>query len=135
MAHAFSDLAARYSHPDRHYHTLEHIANMLDALEGICPAAGTVLSLAAWFHDAVYDSRARDNEERSAELARSVLPGLGVSAAVVAEVVRLILLTKCHQVAATDGPGCALIDADLAILGATSDEYDRYAAAIRREYA
>ena len=37
--------------------------------------------------------------------------------------------------AATDGPGCALLDADLAILGAASDEYDRYAAAIRREYA
>jgi predicted metal-dependent HD superfamily phosphohydrolase len=131
---AYTDLATRYCEPGRFYHTLEHIAAFLDVLQGLgdSPAA---LALAAWYHDAVYDSRAADNEERSAGLARESLPRLGVPAAVIEETVRLILLTKTHRTGEDDVAGRRFLDADLAILGADPESYDLYAAAIRREYA
>jgi predicted metal-dependent HD superfamily phosphohydrolase len=131
---AFTDLTTRYREPGRHYHTLEHIAAVLDVLQafGDTPAA---LAFAAWYHDAVYDSRAADNEERSANLARENLSRLGVPEEVIEETVRLIVLTKTHRTGENDDAGRRLLDADLAVLGADAEGYDRYAAAIRREYA
>src|SRR5262249_59053313 len=64
-----------------------------------------------------------------------VLGELGVGPAVVDEVARLVLLTKTHDCAEGDSAGEVLLDADLAILGAEEAEYDRYARAIRAEYA
>jgi predicted metal-dependent HD superfamily phosphohydrolase len=131
---AYSDLLGRYGESGRHYHTLEHISAVLNTLESfgdVSPA----LQLAAWYHDAVYDSRATDNEERSASLARTALSALEVPANLVDEIARLILLTKTHQAAADDAAGQHLLDADLAILGAIPGAYDRYADAIRKEYA
>jgi len=128
---AFAELARRYSEPHRHYHTLDHIAALWDLL----PGAGAALALAVYLHDAVYDTRAADNEERSAALADEMLQPLYIPADVRAETRRLILLTKRHAAAADDADGYRLLDADLAVLGAPPDEYDRYAAAIRREYA
>src|SRR5262249_57998276 len=75
------------------------------------------------------------NEERSAALVRAALPALGVPGEVVGETARLVLLTKAHRAAAADEAGQWLLDADLAVLGADPETYDRYAAAIRREYA
>ncbi len=133
----FSELAARYSDPERHYHNLVHIGEMLVMVDVHAPAASNIAALrfAVWFHDAVYDSRAKDNEERSVELAMRVLPGLGVTAEMTANVARLILLTKTHHADPDDLDGQVLLDADLAILGAREPRYDEYAAAIRREYA
>src|SRR5262249_2268146 len=93
------------------------------------------LELAAWFHDAVYDSRADDNEERSALLAESVCAGWGLPAETVHLVGRLIRATRTHQADVDDRDAAVLLDADLAILGAEREVYDAYAAAIRREYA
>jgi len=134
---AFAQLVAAYASPGRAYHTLTHIEAVLRTL-----AAGrtvtqdfTALQMAAWYHDAIYDPRASDNEERSADLAAAALPDLGVSATTIAEVRRLILLTKTHDPSDNDIDGQLLIDADLAILGAPAADYRQYAAAIREEYA
>jgi predicted metal-dependent HD superfamily phosphohydrolase len=132
---AFDSLVRAYSEPSRHYHTLAHIADVLETIDRLHPAPPLALVLAAWFHDVVYDSRAGDNEERSAERARQVLADLAVSAEVRDETARLILLTKSHTADSDDRSGQVLLDADLAILGATAALYDQYAAAIRREYA
>jgi predicted metal-dependent HD superfamily phosphohydrolase len=134
---AFARLSEAYASPGRVYHTLEHVRQVLATLAPLRDQARTFaeLQLAAWFHDAVYDSQAKDNEERSADLAANVLGELGGSAELIAEVRRLILLTRTHDPAETDTDGCLLVDADLAILGAAPDEYAKYAAAIRQEYA
>jgi predicted metal-dependent HD superfamily phosphohydrolase len=132
---AFAEVARRYSEPARHYHTLVHVASVLDTVALLAPAAPRALEMAAWLHDVIYDSRASDNEERSAEHAREMLAGLGVSAEERDETARLILLTKSHTVGPDDGAGQVLLDADLAILGAEGADYDAYAAAIRHEYA
>jgi predicted metal-dependent HD superfamily phosphohydrolase len=121
------DLLARWREPHRRYHTEAHLAFMLDVIEahaGLAEDADAV-RLAAWFHDAVYDPRAADNEERSAELAA------GESA----EVRRLIMLTTTHHPEAGDRNGGLLCDADLAILAAPPDDYDHYALQVRQEFS
>ncbi|GAA1803741.1 metal-dependent phosphohydrolase [Planosporangium flavigriseum] len=131
------DLITRWSQPHRHYHTTDHLAAVLtvvDRYADLAPDADAV-RLAAWFHDAVYDPRAPDNEERSAQLAETGLPAAGVPAGRVTETARLVRLTAGHAVADGDRTGALLADADLAILAAGQHDYDRYAAAVRREYA
>lgn len=133
---AFTDLREHYSAAQRHYHTLDHIRAVLDMVRTLGGTeAMPALLLAAWFHDVIYDSRAHDNEEKSAAHARRVLQPLGVSHPILSETERLILLTKTHSPAPGDGPGEILADADLAILAAPEPAYDAYAQAIRREYA
>jgi predicted metal-dependent HD superfamily phosphohydrolase len=130
------ELLARWSEPHRHYHTADHLRHVLSIVDEHAALAddADAVRLAAWFHDAVYDPRAHDNEERSAALAAERLAGAGVPAGVVAEVVRLVRLTAGHAVADGDRNGALLVDADLAILAADPSAYDAYAAAIRREY-
>jgi predicted metal-dependent HD superfamily phosphohydrolase len=130
-------LLERWSEPHRHYHTPGHLAAVLavvDEYADLAPDPDAV-RLGAWWHDAVYDPRAGDNEERSAALAEAALPAVGVPAARVAEAARLVRLTAGHAVAPGDANGALLADADLAILAAPAAAYDRYAAAVRREYA
>jgi predicted metal-dependent HD superfamily phosphohydrolase len=131
------DLIGRWSEPHRRYHTLDHLAVMLRVIDEHAALADDPLAvrLAAWFHDAIYEPFTPDNEERSAVLAMSVLPGLGVPADRVAEVTRLVRLTAGHAVEPGDRNGALLADADLAILASPPAEYARYAAAVREEYA
>lgn len=128
------DLLGRWSEPHRRYHTLTHLAFMLSVVDEFAAEADQAddVRLAAWFHDAVYDPDAADNERRSADLAAAALPSLGVAAD---EVVRLVRLTADHRPAPGDRNGQLLCDADLAILGTPTEQYADYAAAVRAEYA
>jgi predicted metal-dependent HD superfamily phosphohydrolase len=132
----FSDLADAYSDNVRHYHTLRHL---LEVLETISEFRGfdalSVVELAAWFHDVVYDARSADNEARSADWAGGALPSLSVPAAMIERVKELVLLTASHEAPNGDMAAAILLDADLAILGAPPPRYREYASAIRREYA
>jgi predicted metal-dependent HD superfamily phosphohydrolase len=129
-----SELIARWSEPQRHYHTLEHLTRMLDVVDASpdYPDDYDAVRLACWFHDAIYDPARGDNEERSAELAASRLTPLGVDPA---ETARLVLLTGTHDVAHGDRNGELIADADLAILAADEPAYATYARQVRTEYA
>ncbi|MFC6044505.1 HD domain-containing protein [Nocardioides hankookensis] len=132
-----AQLVASYDHPDRRYHDGEHLAEVLERIHELT-AHGVefdrmAVLLAAWFHDSVYDAQP-DAEKRSAAWAAEALPTL-VDQAVVDEVVRLVLVTEHHQPADDDANGCALSDADLAILAAPAERYAEYAASVREEYA
>ena len=124
-------LLDRWAQPQRRYHTVDHLAAVLSTLDEL--GASVPARLAAWFHDAVYDPRAGDNEERSARLAVEVLTGLGLGGCAV-EVARLVRLTAGHDPGPADPDGVALCDADLAVLARPPSGYDRYARAIRAEY-
>lgn len=137
-----TDLADRWPLPDHHdlrdellsawdrdgYHDLTHLHEVLERLEelGVDP---TTVALAAWFHDAVYDG-ADDDEERSAQWAERALP-----AAYADEVARLVRMTVHHRPAPDDPAGCALSDADLAILAADPERYADYVAGVRADFA
>jgi predicted metal-dependent HD superfamily phosphohydrolase len=134
---AFAGLVAAYSSPGRVYHTLEHIQAMLQWIESLRDQAHDLaaLQLSVWFHDSVYDPHAADNEEQSAAYAQSTLSHLGLPPSIIQIVARMILSTKTHQAGNDDVDYQILLDADLAILGAPSAEYENYARAIRKEYS
>ena len=115
------------------YHDLRHLEEVLDRLDVLASAGAgfdpTVVALAAWFHDAVYDG-ADDDEERSALWAEDALPP-----AYADEVARLVRMTVEHRPAADDPAGAALSDADLGILAAPRERYDAYVAGVRADFA
>lgn len=125
-------LLARWAEPHRRYHDRTHLDEMLAALAAL---GGTSRPerMAAWFHDAVYEGVAGQDEQRSAELAEHHLTGV-LPPAQVAEVVRLVLLTITHAPEPGDDAGARLMDADLAILGAPPQRYLASVRAIRAEY-
>lgn len=125
------DLLRRHAEPHRHYHVVAHVAQVVGRLEAEC--ADPALVLAGWFHDAVHHPGRADNERRSARLAVDGLRRAGVDAPRIALVREAILATAAHDSARDDL--APLLDADLAILGASAAEYAGYAEGIRREYA
>lgn len=131
------DLLRRWSEPQRRYHTIEHLAAVLDVVDELAGHADDpdAVRLAAWFHDAVYRPDRSENEERSAALAVRALREAGLPGAQVEEVARLVRLTVSHHPAPGDRNGEVLCDADLAVLGGTPEQYAAYAAAVREEYA
>jgi predicted metal-dependent HD superfamily phosphohydrolase len=133
----FDRLVAAHSEPHRFYHTLEHVHEVLKVVGKLADAASdpSAVHLAIWFHDAVYDSRATDNEERSAVLAVEALRPLGVPEDVLRRVATMIRATAHTAAGEVDSDTAVLLDADLAILSAEEGRYARYAADIRREYA
>lgn len=140
-------LAGRWPLPDHHdlrdellaawdrpgYHDLLHLEEVLDRLDRLAAAGAgfdrTAVALAAWFHDAVYEG-AEDDEERSARWAERALP-----AAYAGEAARLVRMTVHHRPDDDDPAGCALSDADLAILAAPRERYDAYVAGVRADFA
>ena len=67
-------LAYYYNQPKRHYHTLDRISIGLNELDKAKRVKGLIerpdeLELAWWFHDAIHETWAKDNEKRSADLA------------------------------------------------------------------
>ena len=133
----FLDLVRAYSSVGRFYHTLEHIQHILETIEQMRSLAVNfpTIHLAAWFHDVIYDSKAKDNEERSADYAVMSLTKLKIPSTTVERVRRLILSTKTNQTLLTDIDNQILLDSDLAILGSSEWEYRVYAQAIRKEYS
>lgn len=129
-------LRSRYDEPQRHYHTFTHIQACLQHLDRVRPLLQqpVAVELALWFHDAIYDPRAKNNERRSADFARTALLACQLDATLVAQVDKLIMLTR-HDAAPDTDDGRLLVDIDLAILGAEPDLYGRYEQWVRQEYA
>lgn len=127
-------LAAAYAEPHRAYHTAAHVADVLRWFDDVAddglwrdPAA---VYLACVFHDAVYEPQAKDNEARSAAMARALV---GASD----RTVELIELTARHgrlTPGDVDAEAALFLDCDLAILGAAPADFDAYDAAVAIEY-
>ena len=127
-----AEVAAALTAPTRHWHGLTHHALMLAAVARDAPgdAARRRLIWATLLHDLIYDATAGDNEERSADRARALVPA-GDREAVAA----MILATKRHDLAAADAETRILLTADLSVLWSDPELYAFYARGIRAEYA
>jgi predicted metal-dependent HD superfamily phosphohydrolase len=125
----------------RAYHNLDHLREMLHHLQhhessGVRPHDPLIFGVALVYHDIVYKPTRSNNEERSAQSAVKLLRrNPEVADERVTACRRLILATKQHQLSETDPPDTPLlIDLDLAVLARPATDYDRYTAAIRKEY-
>lgn len=143
-------LLTRWSEPHRRYHTVQHLAEVLAAIDalaqaGASDATGTRLAhVTGWYHDIAYDPQAAagSNEHRSAAMARDHLNALGVTRGNVDVVESLVTMTIDHDI--DGGPAhmaswrhtaAVFHDADLWILSAPADRYREYAEQVRQEYA
>lgn len=132
----WKEIEEKYSHPKRHYHNLTHLSNMFNQLEQ-CESMihdWDCVVFALFYHDYIYKSTAKDNEEQSAEEAKRKLSSLGFANSKISLVHELIIATKTHQ--QHQNPDINLFtDADLSILGSSRDEYDQYTKQVRQEYS
>ncbi|MBZ9676901.1 hypothetical protein [Mesorhizobium sp. ES1-1] len=133
-------VSSLYRAEGRHYHNLAHVEAMLalaaDYRELLSDPEA--VEAAIWFHDAIYDSKAKDNETQSADLARRELSGRA-DAARLDRVMAMIAATVTHDLphfedAAATRDAAFFLDMDLSILGAAPNAFDAYEQAVRREY-
>lgn len=129
-------LLARFREPHRAYHTVQHLDECFALLDELRALAGdpAVIELALWYHDAVYWPRRSDNEQASADLARTDLEAAGAPSPLIEAVTAMILATT-HQATPPPGDTDILIDIDLAILGAEPPRFAEYERQIRKEYS
>jgi len=134
MNETFLNLFFRYSSFERHYHNPVHILECLTEFKDLESLSNhpEEIKLALFFHDSIYDTPAKDNEEKSAEFMREVMGrvinknSLDISA-------RVIFATK-HNYLVTDTDERLGVSIDLSILGKSWSRYQDYMAGIRKEY-
>lgn len=89
---------------------------------------------AVFYHDIIYKVSNSTKEADSAKLAMERLNSIAYPATKIAKCVNMILATKEH-LTSEDNDTNFLMDADLAILGKSEEEYQKYRDQIREEYA
>lgn len=140
------ELALFYSGSTRHYHSISHVDALLTLLATHRErfADADAVEAAIWFHDAIYDPRAQGhaNELESAQLAVDRLSrsdDLSGDAERLVRIREMIKATATHTVPAslngTEAADAAMfLDMDISILGADEGTFDKYEAAVRKEY-
>jgi len=133
-------IVTRYGEPQRAYHTLDHIEQLLVEFENIKHHLSEphIIALALYYHDVVYDPTRSDNELKSAEFATDALSPY-LSPEQCQQIYALIMMTANHQIdtlvdSDKYNDAAYLLDMDLSILGAPWPTYKQYAKAIRQEY-
>ncbi len=127
-------VAQHYAEPHRHYHDQQHLAHCLDQID---LAAGHIdnadqVEMAIWFHDIINDPKARDNEQRSAQLFRRLGDGL-FDPGFIDRVVDLILVTA-HREQPGDADHQFICDIDLASFGCPWECFMRDSDAVKAEF-
>lgn len=148
QAHNFSEkwthstyeiIEKHYSEANRFYHNLTHIETMLNGAERLNLAAAThpVLYFSIWFHDIVYNSKKKDNEEKSAQMAVDFLSQTSLATTIIEQINSAIIHTKFHfELYENESlEEQLLLDLDLGILGTDTTIYEQYAIQVRKEYA
>ena len=134
-AREYETLLAAYSEPHRAYHTLQHLEECLanaHQVRMMCEHPDEV-TLALWYHDAIYRPVRSDNEARSAEWLVRVARNAGVAKPCIDRLHSLVLATR-HDADAGDADARWVVDIDLSILGAPAARFDEYEQQVRREY-
>lgn len=128
-------ILAQYGQEGRHYHGVAHLQALFGLIDAHAPRpAGAAVHLAIWWHDVIYDPLSKENEAQSALMAREHLTLLGAPTALIDQTCALIIATQDHFTAPSFGDEDVFLDADIAILGAPRDSYQRYVDQIRAEY-
>jgi predicted metal-dependent HD superfamily phosphohydrolase len=130
-----AEIVQQYSKSNRHYHNLAHLESLYSNLLGVADKINDwqIILLSIAYHDIVYNTHKQDNEEKSAQLARSRLTQIGLSSTKIETCCSQILATKGHSIS-IDSDTNYFTDADLSVLGTSEAIYNEYKKAIRKEY-
>jgi len=130
----FDDIIARYAEPNRAYHNFFHIEEGLRELDRVWyfTINPDAIELAWWLHDIIYNTKAKNNEEKSAEFALSLIKNMSLDG-FGKDVAKLILATK-HDKVPDDFDAQFIVDIDLSIFGQSEKRFDEYEQQIRKEY-
>lgn len=131
----YARLAELYGEPHRHYHTLDHIRHCLSEFDLAAELMedSDAVELALWFHDAIYQPGATDNERRSAELFERWFEGRAEPT--FRRRVRDLILITTHREWPRHGDERFIVDIDLSGFGLPWDECERDGRRIRAEHA
>ena len=132
----YHQIVASYSEPHRKYHTMQHLNECFSHLENVRLSAehAAEVELALWFHDAIYNTSRKDNEQRSADWARDSALSAGISNDQTDRIYELIMATT-HNAVPAGRDAEVLVDIDLGILGAEPARFDEYELQVRAEYS
>jgi predicted metal-dependent HD superfamily phosphohydrolase len=132
----WTEIEKNYSSKKRHYHTLEHLDNLLSQLTDVKSEIQNweTILFTLFYHDIIYNSIKSDNEEKSAELAEKRMKQISVSKDKIELCKKQILATKSH-IRSTDNDTNYFTDADLSVLGQNWETYLLYYKNVRKEYS
>ena len=138
-------LIERWSTPDRRFHNLRHLIDMLARVDELAEESHNpdIMRVACWYHGCVFSSDVEEvirgnggeDETASAAFAEADLRHLGVPMETVKRVCSLIVNLKRHMLADDDIDAQALIDADLGTLAVDPQTYAEYVRLLREEYS
>ncbi len=131
----YTELIKHYQEPWRYYHNLDHLTALFKEFDTVKSQIQdtTIVTLAIFYHDVIYDVLRSDNEAKSATLCEDHLTKLHVPDSIINDVTSAILASGDHSV--TEHSDINLfMDMDLAVLGAPQREYKTYCRKIRYEY-
>lgn len=130
------EIFTKYSESKRHYHNIEHLETMISELKEVKKKIedwDTIL-FATFYHDIIYKASSSSNKEDSAKIAMQRLSDIKYPGEKLTKCAQLIIATKQHE-CSEDVDTNYLTDADLSILGKTTDIYQSYTEKIREEYS
>lgn len=144
LEHEGADLMQRWSAPERQLHNVRRLMNTLTHIDEIASSAHDpdILRVAAWYHGAFLNKaleiklggfQANFAATRCIDHAHNRLTSLGVPEEVVARIDELIAFVTRHRAPRTDFDAQVLVDADLAGLSVSPQEYKKIRCALRAE--
>jgi predicted metal-dependent HD superfamily phosphohydrolase len=133
----WKEIAGYYSAKDRHYHNLNHLADLFSQADYFKKHIEDfdTFQLSIWYHDIIYNCLRKDNEEKSALFAKYRLEAINFPREKLVRCYQQINATKFHQIEGDDADTAWLLDFDLSILGRKWPVYYKYTQQIRKEYA
>jgi len=144
LEHEGADLMQRWNAPNRQLHNLRRLMNTLTHIDEIASSAHDpdILRVAAWYHGAFLNKaleiklggfQANFAATRCIDHAHNRLTNLGVADEVVARIDELIAFVTRHRAPRSDFDAQVLVDADLAGLACSPQDYKKIRTALRAE--
>lgn len=131
------EIFKHYSSKNRYYHNLNHIYNMFQHMYNIETEIEELdeFKFSIWYHDIIYKSTRKDNEEQSALTASKRLEALNIDKISIQKIEQLIISSHKHEIILDNNfDNAYFLDIDLSILGASYNTYQEYTQNIRKEY-
>jgi predicted metal-dependent HD superfamily phosphohydrolase len=169
----YKKVQSLYDEPHRAYHNWTHVEDVLLSIDflmhnqeqmDVTLQDVAITTLAAFFHDAIYNPKSSTNEKDSADLfdkfvselhaavvstLKSQIEGQSpnptiqegkMKSMIASKVIECIISSATHIQSSMEANQsnnivvAIFLDADISILGKSPDVYDRYAGCIRKEY-